>query len=74
RKKKEREIALFAEVVFLAIAFNVGMVGAVIFPQPRYMIYSMGLFYTAGMLMVVNILEKGSGVAGGESRKARGAG
>lgn len=74
RKKKEREIALFAEVVFLAIAFNVGMVGAVIFPQPRYMIYSMGLFYTAGMLMVVNILEKGSGVAGGESRKARCAG
>lgn len=74
RKKKEREIALFAEVVFLAIAFNVGMVGAVIFPQPRYMIYSMGLFYTAGMLMVVNILEKGSGVAGGESRKERGAG
>ena len=74
RKKKEREIALFAEVVFLAIAFNVGMVGAVIFPQPRYMIYSMDLFYTAGMLMVVNILEKGSGVAGGESRKARGAG
>ena len=74
RKKKEGEIALFAEVVFLAIAFNVGMVGAVIFPQPRYMIYSMGLFYTAGMLMVVNILEKGSGVAGGESRKARGAG
>lgn len=74
RKKKEREIALFAEVVFLAIAFNVGMVGAVIFPQPRYMIYSMGLFYTADMLMVVNILEKGSGVAGGESRKARGAG
>ena len=74
RKKKEREIALFAEVVFLAIAFNVGMVGAVIFPQPRYMIYSMGLFYTAGMLMVVNIIEKGSGVAGGESRKARGAG
>lgn len=74
RKKKEREIALFAEVVFLAIVFNVGMVGAVIFPQPRYMIYSMGLFYTAGMLMVVNILEKGSGVAGGESRKARGAG
>lgn len=74
RKKKERETALFAEVVFLAIAFNVGMVGAVIFPQPRYMIYSMGLFYTAGMLMVVNILEKGSGVAGGESRKARGAG
>ena len=74
RKKKEREIALFAEVVFLAITFNVGMVGAVIFPQPRYMIYSMGLFYTAGMLMVVNILEKGSGVAGGESRKARGAG
>lgn len=74
RKNKEREIALFAEVVFLAIAFNVGVVGAVIFPQPRYMIYSMGLFYTAGMLMVVNILEKGSGVAGGESRKARGAG
>ena len=74
RKKKEREIALLAEVVFLAIAFNVVMVGAVIFPQPRYMIYSMGLFYTAGMLMVVNILEKGSGVAGGESRKARGAG
>ena len=74
RKKKEREIALFADVVFWAIAFNVGMVGAVIFPQPRYMIYSMGLFYTAGMLMVVNILEKGSGVAGGESRKARGAG
>ena len=74
RKKKEREIALFAEVVFLSIAFNVVTVGAVIFPQPRYMIYSMGLFYTAGMLMVVNILEKGSGVAGGESRKARGAG
>ena len=72
RKKKEREIALFAEVVFLAIAFNVGMVGAVIFPQPRYMIYSMGLFYTAGMLMVGGILDKGS--AAGGDRKASGAG
>ena len=72
RKKKEREIALFAKVVFLAIAFNVGMVGAVIFPQPRYMIYSMGLFYTAGMLMVSGILDKGS--AAGGDRKAGGAG
>lgn len=41
-----------AEIVFLGLAVNCGVVGLTIFTQPRYMIYSMGLFYCALSVML----------------------
>jgi len=35
------------------IIINSLVVSAVIFPQARYMIYGMGLFYTALMLLII---------------------
>ena len=40
-------------VIFIGLAINCVVTGAVIFPQPRYMCYSMGLFYLALCSMVV---------------------
>lgn len=46
------ETATFAEIVFLGLVINCGVVGFTIFTQPRYMIYSMGLFYCALAVML----------------------
>lgn len=48
----------FAEITFLAILINTGVVGLMIFPQPRYMIYNMGLFYTALAMMSFMLYSK----------------
>ena len=48
----------FAEITFLAILINTGVVGLMIFPQPRYMIYNMGLFYTALAMMAFMLYSK----------------
>ncbi len=48
--------AAFTEIVFGGIAVNAMVVGAMIFCQPRYMIYSMGLFYTALSVLVYDTL------------------
>lgn len=43
---------LLSGMVLLAILINAVVVGAVIFPQTRYMIYNMGLFYASLWLML----------------------
>lgn len=55
RKKDARmqRPVLFALTVVLAVALNAVTVGAVIFPQTRYMIYGMGLFYSAAGYLAV---------------------
>lgn len=46
----------FTFIVMTGIVVNALVVGIVIFAQPRYMIYSMGLFYTAVCMMGYDIL------------------
>lgn len=52
-EEEERKYAvfLFSLVVIFGILINAAVVGAVIFPQTRYMIYGMGLFYSALLSM-----------------------
>lgn len=42
----------FGLLVVLGTTVNAAVVGAVIFPQTRYMIYNMALFYVSGFLML----------------------
>lgn len=54
----------FAFVTMVGMAVNALVVGLMIFSQPRYMIYGMGLFYTAGSMMLYDvwkILKKETG-------------
>ncbi len=46
----------FMFIVITGIIVNALVVGLVIFAQPRYMIYGMGLFYTAGSMMGHDII------------------
>lgn len=50
----ERSLS-FAYIVLIGIVVNSLIVGLMIFAQPRYMIYSMGLFYTAGCMLLYDI-------------------
>lgn len=52
--KRDRTAAM-AEIVLGGIAVNCIVVGAMIFCQPRYMIYNMGLFYTALSVLVYDV-------------------
>lgn len=45
----------FMFIVMIAIAVNSLTVGLTIFTQPRYMLYSMGLFYAAGCMMLYDV-------------------
>lgn len=56
--KPDRSAAM-AEIVLGGIAVNSLVVGAMIFCQPRYMIYSMGLFYTALSMMIYDEVKNG---------------
>lgn len=47
-----------AEIVIGGVIVNSIVVGAMIFTQPRYMIYNMGLFYTALSLLIYDLLLK----------------
>lgn len=47
----------FAFIVMIGIAVNSMAVGLTIFTQPRYMLYSMGLFYTAGCMLLYNVVS-----------------
>lgn len=64
RKKKtkepERQIERslsFTFIVIVEIAINSLVVGLTIFAQPRYMIYNMGFFYTAGCMLLYDIWQ-----------------
>lgn len=50
--------AAMAEIVLGGIMVNSIVVGAMIFCQPRYMIYNMGLFYTAWSMMIYDAVKK----------------
>lgn len=50
--------AAMAEIVLGGVAVNCFVVGAMIFCQPRYMIYGMGLFYTALSMMVYDEIKE----------------
>ncbi len=54
--REKDKTAAFTEIVFGGIGVNAMVVGAMIFCQPRYMIYSMGLFYTALAVLVYDTL------------------
>lgn len=51
RKQINEEIACLAEVTMAGIMINSVVVGLLIFAQPRYMVYFMGLFYFVIVLM-----------------------
>lgn len=51
-EKRCGDTILLAALVLLGTLVNCMVVGAIIFPQTRYMIYNMGLFYTALILMM----------------------
>jgi hypothetical protein len=46
-----------AALVLVSIACNVGFTSAAIYPQMRYMLYNTGLFYQAGLLMLVEFFR-----------------
>ena len=50
-RHRHMAVAQAAEVVLGGILLNTIAVGAIIFPQPRYMAYGMGLFYLTLFLM-----------------------
>jgi hypothetical protein len=43
--RKKEDILLMAFIVIVGVFINSVVTGSMIFPQPRYMCYSMGLFY-----------------------------
>ena len=51
--RKKEDILLMAFIVIVGVFINSVVTGSMIFPQPRYMCYSMGLFY---LLMSCGIL------------------
>ncbi len=51
-EKRCVDTILLAALVLLGTLVNCMVVGAIIFPQTRYMIYNMGLFYIALILMM----------------------
>ena len=54
-RKRHMAVVQAAEVVLGGILLNTVAVGALIFPQPRYMAYGMGLFYFTLVLMLYEL-------------------
>lgn len=48
---------IFVFIVMTGIAVNSVAVGVTIFTQLRYMLYNMGLFYTAGCMLLYDIIS-----------------
>ncbi len=62
KKLKEMEMQIerslaFAFIVMMGIVINSLVVGLIIFTQPRYMIYSMGLFYAAYAMLLYDVVR-----------------
>ncbi len=51
-QKVQTSVILFAALVLVGMAINIGATSAIIYPQMRYMLYNTGLFYQAGLLML----------------------
>lgn len=56
-KKETRMVGLTSLLVLLAILVNIGVTAALIFCQPRYMIYNMALFYMLLFTMVYKLFK-----------------
>ena len=56
-KKRDSDITKLSVLTFISVVMNVGIVSMLIFPQTRYTIYNMGLFYTSGYMMLKSIIE-----------------
>lgn len=56
--KKPEGTTTFAEVVLGGVIINSLVVGAMIFSQPRYMIYNMALFYSALSMLAYDFLPE----------------
>lgn len=54
-KKVSVSVLPFAILVLVAMAVNIGLTSAVIYPQMRYMLYNTGLFYQAGLLLLIEV-------------------
>lgn len=52
RNERSADTIRFASLVLLGTLVNCAVVGAIIFPQTRYMIYNMGLFYITLLMML----------------------
>lgn len=52
-KKVSVSVLPFAILVLVAMAVNIGLTSAVIYPQMRYMLYNTGLFYQTGLLLLI---------------------
>lgn len=57
--KEPDGVLTFAELVLGGIIINSMVVGAMIFCQPRYMIYNMGLFYSALSMLIYDCIRMG---------------
>lgn len=58
KKEGLSRLCVLGIFTLLSIAGNVAVVAALIFPQTRYTIYNMPLFYISGLLLLVNVLPK----------------
>ena len=56
RDSEKRPVSFFGFIVLGAIAVNVMVTSALIFCQPRYMMYNMALFYIAGGIMLYTLI------------------
>ena len=57
RKEETYDAAVCGMSVLTAILVNVGVTAALIFCQSRYMIYNMSLFYSAGLIMMWELVK-----------------
>jgi hypothetical protein len=55
--KMKATVLPLAALVLGSIVCNVGFTSAAIYPQMRYMLYNTGLFYQAGLLMLVELFR-----------------
>ncbi len=59
KTKENYEAPLLGLLTLGAILVNCGVVSALIFPQTRYMIYNMGLFYAVICVLAVELIQSG---------------
>ena len=55
--KENRKVGFFGAMVLISVGVNVLVTAALIFCQPRYMMYNMALFYAAGGIMLYTIIS-----------------
>ena len=69
RREETYDAAVCGMTVLTAILVNVGVTAALIFCQSRYMIYNMSLFYSAGLIMLWELIKYKKGIKNEKSEK-----